>query len=96
MTRALSRMLGRHLGEDADGEGVERRLERMVRESSPDERRRAAAEIAWLLDGHLCEAQIRDALLYEIGCGYPFERDGFEASSWLRHVRGWLGDPRGC
>lgn len=83
------RLLGVYFHEDrirahGTAEGC---LDRMVEEASPRERQEAASEIALLLARGLCENQIRDVLLYEVGCAYAFERDGHDASSWLRHVR---------
>ncbi|MGD8282175.1 MAG: GNAT family N-acetyltransferase [Gemmatimonadota bacterium] len=85
----LDRMLGAYfdLAWAAEGGAAEARLSEMLSEVPVELQKCGAREIAKLLGGGLCENQIRDALLYEIGCHYAFERDGFEASSWLRHVQ---------
>lgn len=88
-TDALRALLGGDSGEPNGTQppGAADPLARILSESTLEERRRCAAEIAGLLDGGLCEVQIRDLLLYEVGCAYPFERDGFDATSWLAHLR---------
>lgn len=90
-TDELARLLGGipDPGDDpAPLAGVDRALE----EAPAELRRQGLDEIDALLDGRLCENQLRDALLYEIGCAYPFERDGYDASSWLRYVRRRLAE----
>jgi len=87
-TAHLTEMLGRYFDRAwaEEQRPAEERLAQMLREVPPERQRRVASEIGRLLDGHLCENQVRDVLLYEIGCHYAFERDGLEASAWLQHV----------
>ena len=68
----------------------EEALAEMLRKASVEQRRGGAEEIAQLLNAGLCENQLRDVLLYELGCEYALESDGWEASSWLSHVRSRL------
>lgn len=84
----LSQILGSYFDEDwrAEHREAEGCLIRMLREVPAEDQRLAASEIRQLLDGTLCENQIRDVLLYEVGCRYLYDRDGYDASSWLRHV----------
>ena len=84
----LTRLLGGrfHQGWERQHERAEDRLTRMLEETPPETQRLLAGEIRGLLDGRLCESQIRDVLLYEVGCRYAYDRDGYDASSWLRHV----------
>lgn len=67
-------------------------LDHMLEKAPIEQQREGATEIVRILSGDLCENQIRDLLLYEVGCAYVFETDGYDASSWLRHVHGRLSD----
>lgn len=86
---ALAQLLGGYFHEDwtAEHGTAGDCLDRIMAEAPVVVRRAAAAEISALLDRDLCESQIRDLLLYEIGCCYAPESDGFEASTWLVDVR---------
>ena len=66
---------------------AEERLDQMLAETPLERQRLCAAEIGRVLDRGLCENQVRDLLLYELGCSYVFEADGLDPSSWLRHVQ---------
>jgi CdiI immunity protein len=85
----LEHLLGGYFHQDwaREHSSAEACLEHMLRSAPPDQRRLGAEEIAELLSRGLCENQIRDVVLYELGCCYALESDGLEASSWLRHVR---------
>ena len=90
----LVRLLGGWVNDDqvVDQDSAEEGLTRMLEVAPIQQQRDAASEIARLLSGGLCENQIRDVLLFEVGCEYPFERDGYDASSWLKHLRRRLLD----
>lgn len=52
--------------------------------------RAALEELDELLGRGLCEPQLRDVVLYELGCEIAPERNGRDVSAWLRHVqRAW-------
>ena len=93
-TENLVQLLGGYFHEDwvLDHSTAEECLDQMLEEAPLQQQREGAAEIARLLSGRLCENQIRDVLLYEVGCAYTVETDGYDASSWLRHVHGRLLD----
>lgn len=56
--------------------------------AEPDARLRAALEdLDGLLGRGLCEPQLRDIVLYEFECDFAPERDGLDASAWLRRMR---------
>ncbi|HET9947682.1 MAG TPA: contact-dependent growth inhibition system immunity protein [Longimicrobiales bacterium] len=88
----LARLLGSAFHRDWEREQASAGacLERALASAGPAELRAAAEEIDALLARGLCEAQVRDVLLYEIGCWYAPERDGTEASTWLARVRARL------
>lgn len=91
----LVELLGRgfHEGWSDEHASAEACLERLLDDATTERKQAAAAEIDALLGGGLCENQVRDVLLYEIGCWYAPEIDGLEASSWLTHVASRLRDP---
>lgn len=78
---------------DCDG-NADACLDRLGAGGSAEQRRAAAHEVSDLLTRGLCENQLRDLLLYERGCCGAFERDGFDASGWLNHLRSRLADRR--
>lgn len=90
----LVRLLGRSFHEEwqLEHRAAEECLDRMLEVAPISQQCDGAAEIARILTGDLCENQIRDLLLFEVGCVYGFEDAGHDASSWLRHVHGRLLD----
>ena len=68
------------------GRSTEDVLSAMISRESPARLMAACAGITDLLDRGLCEPQLLDVVLYEIGCDVAPEREG-DASSWLEAIR---------
>jgi len=85
----LVQLLGGSFHQDRllEGERTDDILAEMVREASTDQLREALRELDALLGRGLCEPQLRDVVLYEIGCDIAPEREGLDTSAWLVKVR---------
>lgn len=85
----LVQLLGDHFQVDRmlDGESTDEVLAEVVRDASADTLRAALRELDALLGRGLCEPQLRDVILYEIGCNITLEREGLDTSAWLAKVR---------
>lgn len=53
----------------------------------PDRLRAACAELSAILSNGLCEPQLRDLVLYELGCHIDPQLDGLDVSAWLIDLR---------
>ena len=85
----LVQLLGGSFRQDRVLEGVRTDdiLAEMVREASTDQLRAALRELDALLGRGLCEPQLSDVVLYEIGCHIAPEHEGLDTSAWLVKVR---------
>lgn len=85
----LVRLLGDHFQDDRllDAGSTDEVLAEMVRGAPVDALRAALRELDALLGRGLCEPQLRDVVLYEIGCHIAPEREGLDTSAWLVKVR---------
>ena len=85
----LVQLLGGSFRQDRmlEGERTDDILAEMVREASTDLLREALRELDALLGRGLCEPQLSDVVLYEIGCHIAPEREGLDTSAWLARVR---------
>lgn|SRR5690606_1587135 len=89
----LVQLLGAHFQDDrmVDAESTDEALAEMVRAAPVDTLRAALRELDALLGQGLCEPQLRDVVLYEIGCHIAPEREGLDTSAWLAKVRESIG-----
>ncbi|HEX7088555.1 MAG TPA: contact-dependent growth inhibition system immunity protein [Longimicrobiales bacterium] len=62
-------------------------LAAMLRDEPVERLRAALRELDALLGRGLCEPQLRDVVLYELGCDFDPESEGLDTSRWLENVR---------
>jgi hypothetical protein len=88
MYPALTRLLGGCFHADWSSAGrSDAVLAAMLRDEPVERLRSGLAELDALLRCGLCEPQLRDVVLYEIGCHIAPEREGLDTSAWLAKVR---------
>lgn len=94
----LERVLGGyfHRGWSHDDRTTGDVLAAILRDEPAERVRAVLRELDALLASGLCEPQLTDVVLYEIGCDIAPDAEGLDMSAWLRRVRETLARGAGA